>query len=98
MTQATKEQLACRHEAFRADVATFRFEDTGRFISEIKIECSQCALPFRFVGVPAGLSWDRPSTSIEGCTLNAPIEPENVRRLADGAAYQMPPELSGGRH
>jgi len=88
--EATAEQKACVHQQFKANVAVNRFEDTGRFLAEITVVCVDCELPFRFMGVPAGLGWERPSCSIEGLTLNAPIEPELVRVLQAGARYEMP--------
>jgi hypothetical protein len=97
-TEATPQQRACPHREFRAAVAIQRVEDTGRFIAEITVTCAECALPFRFLGAPAGIAWDRPTASIDGTTLNAPIEPETVKRLAPSARFQAPPEWSGSRH
>lgn len=97
LTTASPEQLACAHEDFGAEVRVGRMLDTGRFIAEITISCSQCQLPFRFKGVQAGVAWERPTCSIEGLTLNAPIEPELVRVLQAGATFEMPP-LDRSRH
>ena len=87
---ATDAQKACPHPQFKANVDVNRFEDTGRFLAEITVTCADCDLPFRFKGVAAGLGWERPSCSIEGLTLNAPIEPELVRVLQASARYEMP--------
>lgn len=81
----------CSHNDFYATVRVARLEDSGKFIAEIEIHCTQCQEPFRFVGVPAGCRFDQPTCSIDGLMLNAPIEPELEKRLHDAATYQMPP-------
>jgi len=82
----------CEHEDFEASVAVVRLQDTKRFQADIRIVCSQCHEPFRFIGVPAGLSFERPAASIDGLELRAPIEPELVKLLQTKATFQMPPE------
>lgn len=90
--------VRCEHKEFAASVAVGRFEDTGRFMADVRVQCKECGLPFRFVGVPAGISWDRPAVSIDNTELHAPIEPETEPRLQTMASFQMPPELGGIRH
>jgi hypothetical protein len=79
---------ACTHPEFSAQVKIARVEDVGKFVAEIAIACGVCGEPFRFVGVPAGLSYERPMVSIDGLELNAPIEPEIEKRLHATATYQ----------
>lgn len=81
----------CPHEDFRADVKVGRMLDSGKFIAEVTIHCTVCDEPFRFVGVPAGLNFDRPMVSIDGLELRAPIEPEIEHRLHASASFTMPP-------
>jgi hypothetical protein len=80
----------CPHESFQARVNVNRFEDTGRFMAEITVNCTICGEPFRFLGVPAGMSFERPMVSIDGLELRAPIEPEIEARLMTTASFQMP--------
>lgn len=80
----------CRHEAFLAVVNVNRLEDSGKFIADIRITCAQCKEPFRFVGLAAGVRFDRPLVSIDGLELRAPIEPELEKQLHDRATFQMP--------
>ena len=54
----------CTHESFRVDAKIARVLDVGKFVAEIQIRCQDCGEPFRFVGVPAGLSYAQPSCSI----------------------------------
>lgn len=88
----------CKHETFGAQVNVNRMEDTGRFIADVTIKCVECDLPFEFVGPAAGIAWDRPTVSIDGCELHAPIEPRYQVRLRETARFEMPPEFKGAKH
>ena len=81
----------CAHENFAARVEVSRLTDTGCFAADVRIECSQCKEPFRFLGVPPGISFERPAVSIDGLELRAPIEPEGEKRLFSRATFEMPP-------
>lgn len=85
--------MDCAHEEFHTDVKVTRLEDSGKFIAEIQVKCLQCNEPFRFVGLPAGLAFDRPTVSIDELELHAPIEPEGEKRLQTSARFQMPDVL-----
>jgi len=80
----------CSHFDFAAEVKVLRHEDTGGFTAEIEIHCTKCGEPFRFLGLPAGMLNGRPSCSVTGLMLIAPIEPQGVPQLASGARYEMP--------
>jgi len=80
----------CTHPSFIASVSVNRFEDTGLFLAELSICCRDCREPMRFKGIPAGLTWDGPTASIDGLVANLPIEPEIEKRLQDSARYVMP--------
>lgn len=80
----------CPHEQFRAQVNVGRMLDTGKFIADIQIHCVNCEEPFRFIGLPAGVDFERPMVSIDGLELRAPIEPELETRLHASASFHMP--------
>jgi hypothetical protein len=80
----------CPHENFEAWVKVGRMLDSGKFMAEITVSCTECDEPFRFVGVEAGLNFERPMVSIDGLELHAPIEPEGAKRLHASASYTMP--------
>ena len=84
------DKKTCLHESFKADVDVQRFEDTGLFMADVRVRCVQCDEPFRFIGVAAGVRFDRPSVSIDGTELHAPIEPEVTCQLQTSATFQMP--------
>lgn len=80
----TAEQMACSHESFGANVAVNRIEDKGAFMADVQIGCTQCGLPFHFIGVPLGLSYARPMASVDCTELRVPIGPGAVRPGASG--------------
>ena len=83
-------QEDCTHQQFKALVKVARLEDSGKFMAEITVTCSDCQEPFRFVGVPAGVNFERPAVSINGLELRAPIEPQIEAKLTASASFQMP--------
>lgn len=80
----------CQHESFTASVDVYRFEDTGKFMADVRVNCAQCQLPMRFIGAPAGVNFSQPMVSIDGTELHAPIEPEDEKLLHSGASFTMP--------
>ncbi len=77
----------CEHMRFAASVEASRLTEvddgpvTG-YSADIKVQCADCGLPFRFIGLPGGLEPDQPTTSLAGDELRAPLEPMPVH-LAD---------------
>ena len=73
----------CPHEAFEAFVEVNRVLADGAdpdaaptaFVAEVAVRCAQCEEPFRWVGVPAGLSGANPTCATDGLILNAPLRP-----------------------
>lgn len=84
--------MRCPHMNFQAFVTVNRLEDSGQFSADIRIKCQECNEPFRFIGVPAGSSYERPMVSIDGLEMRAPIEPEIVKLIATKATFQVPPK------
>lgn len=80
---------ACKHENFAANVSVARLEDSGRFMAEIRICCTECGAPFQFLGLEPGLDLQGASVSIDGLEANIAIAPEGVQpsplqRMAHG--------------
>lgn len=67
----------CEHKGFAANVAVNRLQDSGGFAADITIKCAQCQLPFQFLGLPGGLSPDRPTTSADLTEARMPIAPQD---------------------
>jgi len=80
LAAVTPGQAACPHDDFTARVEVSRLTDTdggpvARFSADITVGCATCGLPFRWVGLPGGLSPGQPMCSADGLKLRAPIEP-----------------------
>ena len=77
---ATKAQVECAHMHFETHARIGRLSDveggpiTG-YTSDIKIQCADCGLPFRFRGFAAGSHYAEPRVSADGLELRAPLEP-----------------------
>ncbi|MGW6292448.1 hypothetical protein [Streptomyces sp. NPDC055058] len=75
---------ACPHENFAAhvDVARITRSDTDPTVigysADIKVNCTDCDEPFRWTGVPAGLSPRQPMCSIDETELHAPLRPASA--------------------
>lgn len=52
------------------------------YLAEVKVNCTECGLPFEFVGVDAGMLWDKPAASPDAQTLRAPMRPKGSKLLA----------------
>lgn len=80
---------SCEHLNFAASVEVARITkvDGGpavEFMADITVHCAECHLPFRWRGLPMGMSYDKPMVSIDGYELRAPLEPdvsESIARL-----------------
>lgn len=80
--------ITCAHKNFSVNADINRFEDTGGFAADITIHCVECGLPFRFIGLEAGLRPDMPMVSVDGLELRAPIEPETEKRFASHSTFK----------
>lgn len=66
----TEAQKKCPHENFHATVEVNRLSDSGRFSADVRINCSECDLPF----VPWAGARARPGRSprVDGRPSSAP--------------------------
>ena len=86
----------CQHENFEAVVTVHRVADPDQpmhFMADLSIRCAACRQKFRFIGVDAGLSFEKPRVNVDGTELNMPIEPELVPMLHQRMRYDMPPVI-----
>ena len=68
--------VECQHESFECDVTVNRIEDVRRFMADVRVKCVQCGIPFRFIGLPAGMDYNSPCVSVDGCEGRFPIHPK----------------------
>ncbi|MEL6257863.1 MAG: hypothetical protein AAFQ67_02250 [Pseudomonadota bacterium] len=74
----------CEHYNFETSCAIGRITSVeggpvAYFVAEIRIKCRDCGAQFQFHGLPLGLSAYRPTVSIDGFELRAPIMPEGSK-------------------
>jgi len=78
---------SCPHEIFDCNCNVANIEDVGRFMIDVTVKCAQCGVPFRFIGLPAGLDMNGASVSIDACEARLAIAPKD----------EVIPELEGGK-
>lgn len=71
--------VKCEHKDFVAQVDVQRIIDQGSIVfnAEIKVRCSQCGEPFRFLGVGPGWSANGPKVNGDATELRAAIEAQS---------------------
>lgn len=90
---------ACAHEDFMAKVDVTRLShDEGGPINgytlQATIKCTQCNLPFRFIGLAAGSHFAEPRVNTDATELRAPIEPADHPVFSPRASYTIPPKVT----
>ncbi len=74
----------CEHKDFNAHVSVGRLSliDNGpitHYCADITVNCSHCGQPFEFHGLPLGISAYRPTVSMDGLILTAPLMPQGQK-------------------
>lgn len=70
--------MDCQHKAFHSEVIVARFKDSGRFLAEVTIRCSQCGTPFQFLGLEPGVDTGGARVSIDGLEARIAICPQGT--------------------
>lgn len=80
--------MPCTHtKGFAASVAVNVLEDNpGKLMADVRVWCSECKMPMRFIGLPGGASTSRPMCSVFGEEARMPLEPLDI----DGWASMNP--------
>lgn len=66
----------CRHnKRHRATVSVNFLEDSGRFSTDIRLECGDCGRPFQFLGLPLGLDLGGAAMSVDGQEAHLAVAP-----------------------
>lgn len=69
----------CKHETFTAKVNVSRIVDKGLFSADVTIHCSQCGLPFQFLGLSPGWAAGGAAVSVDGTEARLAIAPKGSR-------------------
>lgn len=77
-----EKQAACPHESFMANVAVGRLQageggPVTRFSADVRIECVDCGVQMKFVGLPMGVDLNGAAVSIDGKEARLACFPEN---------------------
>lgn len=70
-------ERACNHEDLHFDIHITSFEINVKSI-EIKCHCKQCKVKFVFLGLPLGLSYAQPTSSLDRLEIRMPVCPEGI--------------------
>jgi hypothetical protein len=65
--------MTCEHIRFHADVSVNTVADIGRHTASIRIKCSDCGRPMRFIGLPIGTDLNSPTVNQDGTEAHLPI-------------------------
>lgn len=87
--------MSCEHKGFHANVDVSRLmkaegdQTVIAYLAEVRIRCTECNLPFEFIGVDAGLLPSKPMASVDAQELRAPIRPKGCRILPAIPGYTV---------
>jgi hypothetical protein len=71
--------MPCDHtHKHAADLAVSVMKDSRAIVVEIRINCADCGMPFRFKGVLGGFNTNFPTVSPAGERIRLPIEPMDI--------------------
>lgn len=73
--------MICAHENFRCDVVVNRVLDVKRFTADVRVRCADGDLPFEFIGLECGLSYEHPTCDPSAQELRCPIKPKGLEIL-----------------
>jgi len=88
----------CEHERFSTNALVHRITETEggpviRYSVDVRIKCEDCDKPFRFIGLPMGLSPAVPKTDLSGIELRAPIEPHpRIKTMSEWEDIALTPK------
>ncbi len=87
----------CLHMNFSAHIAVNRIEDKGAFAADVRIRCTECGLPFQFLGLAPGLDMQGARVSLDGLEARLAICPQGqAPSPMDGIAINI--GFKGKRH
>jgi hypothetical protein len=93
----------CPHAEFHAQCNVLRLVDqhdeskvTG-FAVDIRVTCTQCGIPFEWMGLAVGSSPAQPMVSLDGLDLRAPIRPQGSTMAPVGPAFTIRPRIGAAR-
>lgn len=73
--------MKCEHMIFSANVNVVRMPDMEdgpikRYAADVRINCAECGIPFRFIGLPAGVDLNGAAVAIDATEARLAIAPK----------------------
>jgi len=66
----------CQHRSHhRVDAEVVYMADSGRFALDVRLYCADCDLPFRFIGLPAGVDLNGAAVSVDATEARLAVAP-----------------------
>lgn len=86
--------MTCKHENFEGRFEITRVTEgeggpVKDYMADIHIKCTQCQLPFKFIGMKSGMDYRAPTVSFDGLEARLPLRPSDEKGLPP------PPRLRG---
>jgi hypothetical protein len=66
----------CPHPGVEVHTEFTAMTDTNVRAMQLMVKCAHCKQQFTFLGLPMGVSLSRPTMSVDGSVLYAPMVPE----------------------
>lgn len=90
----TSDPTACAHEDFRTDCGVHRLSDTDNgpvtgYMLDVRITCTQCGLPFKFVGLPVGLELQGAAMSFDRTEAHLAISPDGSPSISKLKGFRI---------
>jgi hypothetical protein len=70
--------MTCAHHNFDCQARIARLEDSGQFMAELRIHCTDCGKPFQFLGLQPGIDLQGARVSLDGLEASIAIAPEGT--------------------
>jgi len=88
----------CKHQNFEANCEMARIEDIGRFVLHVRVRCSACGVPMRFLGLPLGLDYNSATVRFDGTEARLAVYPagETVPPIHGVEGYSIRKEQARG--
>lgn len=80
--------MKCDHKNHIAEVDVNHIADINRWQADVRIRCAECGLPFRFIGLPAGLDLNGAAVSVDATEARLSIAPQGeVVSVLEGGVH-----------
>ena len=79
----------CMHPSHQITAQIDYMEDSKAWMAEMRVTCTACGTPFEFVGVSAGMRFDKPMCSVDAQELRIPIKPKGSKIMPGIVGFEV---------